>query len=160
MALSQEDVQGRVMIFQFLQQHREQLRQQAQILERQSLEAEMTSQALDNLSTLPEDNEVLLPLGSGMYAPGKTAKVKEVLVDVGANVAIKKPVPEAKAIVEARKKELEDTGERMQKDLQETLMMIQQVAGDIQQYQVEQGQQSGEASEGESSEEGEEEGAA
>ena len=53
MALSQEDVQGRVMIFQFLQQHIEQLRQQAQILERQSLEAEMTSQALDNLSNLP-----------------------------------------------------------------------------------------------------------
>jgi len=135
MCMDEKEVQNKIVMFQLLQQHVEQLRQQAQILERQALEAELTSQALENFTQLKEDTEILLPFGSGMYAPGKSAKVETVLTDVGSNIVVKKSVEDSKKTIDKRKKELEDTGKKMQDDLQETLLKIQMIAAEIQEYQ-------------------------
>jgi len=76
--------------------------------------------------------DVLFPLGSAAYTKGKVVDENNLIVEVGAGVALEKTADEANTILEKRKKELQDAMEVLQKDMQNIAATMQQIEADTQ----------------------------
>jgi len=98
--------------------------QQAEVLQQQidSLNATITelSVAMDTLETVKgEDNkETLVPIGAGSFLITELKNTDEVIIGLGAGVAVKKKIDDAKVTITEQKNELEELREKMSADLQ------------------------------------------
>ena len=99
--------------------------QQAQILQRRmdlinsSLqEITLTSESLDELKNVEEDNEVLMPLGSGIYVKARIIERKKVIFSLGADVVADKDITGAQLSLDQRsmalQSALQNTGQQLQ----------------------------------------------
>jgi prefoldin alpha subunit len=105
---------------------------QAEVLQQQietlnATIAELTV-AMDTLDTVKgEDNkETLVPIGAGSFLITELKNTDEVIIGLGAGVAVKKKVDDAKVTIAEQKKELEDLREKMSLDLQKITEYIMQ----------------------------------
>ena len=104
--------------------------QQAEVLQQQidSLNATITelSVAMDTLSTIKgEDNkETLVPIGAGSFLITELKNTEEVIIGLGAGVAVKKKIDDAKDTITEQKTELEELREKMSADLQKITQYI------------------------------------
>ncbi len=102
--------------------------QQAQILQRRielinaSLqEIALSSESLEELKNIGEDNEVLMPLGSGIYVKAKIMDKEKVIFSLGSDVAAEKDVTGAQLSLDERSMALQNA-------LQTTGQQLQQIA--------------------------------
>ena len=51
--------------------------------------------SLDDFSSLKKDSETLTTIANGIFAKSKITDTKELLVNVGSNVVVKKSIPES-----------------------------------------------------------------
>ncbi|KAL4655510.1 prefoldin subunit 5 [Arapaima gigas] len=107
-------------------------------------------EAKDSLNVLSKDNagkELLVPLTSSMYVPGKLNDVERVLVDVGTGYYVEKNVSDAKEFFKRKIDFLTKQIEKIQPALQEKHAMKQAVIEvmnmKIQQLHSQQASQSG-----------------
>ncbi|MEM2133421.1 MAG: prefoldin subunit alpha [Candidatus Jordarchaeaceae archaeon] len=105
--------------------------QQARILQRRidlinaSLqEIALTTESLDELKNVTEDNEVLMPLGSGVYVRAKIIDMKKVITTIGAEVAVDKDITGAQLSLDQRSMALQNA-------LQTTGQQLQEIANKI-----------------------------
>lgn len=97
---------------------------QAEVLQQQieSLNATLTelTVALDTLDTVKgeENNETLVPIGAGSFLITELKNTDEVIIGLGAGVAVKKKIDDAKDTITEQKKELEDLRNKLTSDLQ------------------------------------------
>jgi len=98
--------------------------QQAEVLQQQieTLNTTITelSVAMDTLETIKgEDNkETLVPIGAGSFLITELKNTDEVIIGLGAGVAVKKKIDDAKITITEQKTELEELREKMSADLQ------------------------------------------
>jgi prefoldin alpha subunit len=102
--------------------------QQAQVLQRRidlinsSLqEIALTSESLDELKNVEDDNEVLMPLGSGVYVKAKIVERKKVIFSLGADIVADKDITAAQLSLDQRSSALQNA-------LQSTAQQLQQMA--------------------------------
>ncbi|MEM2143886.1 MAG: prefoldin subunit alpha [Candidatus Jordarchaeaceae archaeon] len=105
--------------------------QQAQILQRRmelinaSLqEIALTSESLDELKNIDEENEVLMPLGSGIYVKARIIERKKVIYSIGADIVVDKDITGAQLSLDQRSMALQNA-------LQATGQQLQQMANKI-----------------------------
>ncbi|WXG40586.1 MAG: prefoldin subunit alpha [Candidatus Freyarchaeum deiterrae] len=103
--------------------------QQAQILQRRidlinsSLqEIALTSESLEELKNIEEDNEVLMPLGSGIYVKARVVERKKVIFSLGADIVADRDITGAQLSLDQRSMALQNA-------LQNTGQQLQQMAG-------------------------------
>jgi len=77
-------------------------------------------------------NDILFPLGSAAYTKGVIADKNRLIVEVGAGVALEKTSDDATAILEKRKKELQQAIGLVQKEIQNISVMMQKIETDAQ----------------------------
>ena len=98
--------------------------QQAEVLQQQieTLNTTITelSVAMETLETIKgEDNkETLVPIGAGSFLITELKNTDEVIIGLGAGVAVKKKIDDAKVTITEQKTELEELREKMSADLQ------------------------------------------
>ncbi len=102
--------------------------QQAQILQRRielinaSLqEIALSSESLDELKNIVDDNEVLMPLGSGIYVKAKIIEKEKVIFSLGAEIAAEKDITSTQLSLDQRSMALQNA-------LQTTGQQLQQIA--------------------------------
>lgn len=102
--------------------------QQAQILQRRielinaSLqEIALSSESLDELKNIGDDNEVLMPLGSGIYVKAKIIEKEKVIFSLGAEIAAEKDITSTQLSLDQRSMALQSA-------LQTTGQQLQQIA--------------------------------
>jgi prefoldin alpha subunit len=93
--------------FQLLTQHLKQLQQQHALLQQQMLEMASSIQSLDDMAKVKEQTEILVPLSSGVFARAKISDTGNLIVNVGANVAVSKTAGQARELMEKQLKESE-----------------------------------------------------
>jgi prefoldin alpha subunit len=84
--------------------------------------------AMDTLETVKgEDNkETLVPIGAGSFLITELKNTEDVIIGLGAGVAVKKKIDDAKVTIAEQKKELEDLRDKMSLDLQKITEYIMQ----------------------------------
>ncbi len=106
--------------------------QQAEVLQQQieTLNATISelSVAMDTLTTVKgEDNkETLVPIGAGSFLITELKNTDDVIIGLGAGVAVKKKIDDAKVTIAEQKAELEELREKMSSDLQKITEYIMQ----------------------------------
>ncbi len=114
----EKKLQEKFIEFQVMQQQLAQMQKNIQQLNTQKGEIEGIQQSLTELGEVNVDSDILVPVCSGVFAKAKLADNRELLVNVGSNVTVKKNIPEVKGLLAKQVAEVEKTEEQMKKQLE------------------------------------------
>lgn len=128
---SQEKLQEKLMLFQLMEKQLEVLKQQGSLAENRSAELETASSTLRDMEKLKGGNEILFPLGGGLYGRASSTS-KEILAELGAGVVMKKSIKEAAEFLEERKKEIRKAAEQIEEQTNTLVERLNELAPEIQ----------------------------
>ena len=111
-----KDFQEKLMRYQILDNRIKALMNRRDFLLGRILEIENTLSSVEEVQKSKGD-EIFLPLGSSVHVPGTLHKTKNMIVELGADVAIECTTERAKEILEKRKKIIEDGLQAIEKEL-------------------------------------------
>lgn len=118
MTEKEENLQKFYLEFQMLDQHIKQLEKQSASINDQLMEFIMTIQSLDDMKNTDEKTEILVPLSSGIYAKAELKDNKNLIVNVGSNIALIKDVGSTKKMIEDQINEIKKLQENLVNQLQ------------------------------------------
>ncbi len=127
----QEAMQEKAILYQILQKHLEGLTQNAVMIERRYEEMEAARMAMEDISRLKENNEVLIPLGSGFFTYGKIADSRKMLAELGAGIFMDKDIESSRQLLEERRKEMEKLAQEMQTEMSEVSSRLNELAMEL-----------------------------
>jgi prefoldin alpha subunit len=89
-------------------------------------ELRVSSMTLDGLEKEKKDAQLFVPIGGGSYIKAKLASADEVVVGIGADVAVERTTKEAKENLENRLAELEKTRTSLGQQLGQVIEKIRE----------------------------------
>ena len=92
--------------FQMIDQHIKQMQKQLEAVTHQMMELTMTSSSLDEFEKIKPGKEIFVPLSSGIFAKASIKETSELIVNVGANVVVKKDVASTKGLIRKQMEEI------------------------------------------------------
>lgn len=123
-----------------LDQLKNQLTQEVQVLQDSLSRLRMvqqsfvsSEQSLDQLKVLESSQQILVPLTSSLYVPGRLVDSNQVLVDIGTGYYINKPVEDARKYFEKKIEFLSKQLDQLQPILQQKAMLREEVLDIFQQ---------------------------
>ncbi len=114
----EKKVQEMYMEFQMIDGQIKQLQNQLEMITHQLVELTVTGGSLDDFSKIKEGIEIFVPLSAGIFAMAKLMEKSELLVNVGANVAVKKDIPSTKALIQNQIEEIKRIQNQMMDELE------------------------------------------
>ena len=120
MAAKEEQLKEKYMEYQLLMQQAQQLQQNIEALEKHILNLRSLNDNLDSISKVKTNEEMLMPLGSGLFLKGSLQDNNNILMNVGANVVVEKSIEEAKETVSKQLEEVTVVLEQMQHEVDHT----------------------------------------
>ena len=129
--MTQEQLQQKYLQLQLTEQQIRQLQQQIMVLEQQILEFKTVEESLNNLSKTKNNTPLFSPLGLGMFLQTELKNNKEIIMNVGSKVIVKKPIIEAKEILKKQTKEVENTIILLKEQMSNSISMINSLSKDI-----------------------------
>lgn len=115
--------------YQQIQQQMEQVQEYIERVEENIQELDETREAVGDLEDQEIGSEILVPVGSGVFAVGELKENEKVVTDVGADSYEKKELEDAQELLGQRKSQMEDTRDELTEtiqDLQEEMQELQQ----------------------------------
>lgn len=129
-AANEEQIRELVGRMQAYQSRMEMLQQQAGMVQASIDDIDNALKALSALEGQETGHEMLVPIGAGSFVHATVARPGNILVGLGAGVSVERNVPDARAIFQSRRTELE-------KLLAETTGAYEQVANELVRLQQE-----------------------
>ena len=103
------------------------IQQQIELIQASIAEIDAFMNTLNDIEG-QESVEDFVPFGAGYFMKGELKSTDEIIVSIGAGIAIKKDADGARKIISGQKKELEDSRDKMLANLQQ----VTDVAGNLQ----------------------------
>jgi prefoldin alpha subunit len=103
------------------------LEQQVEAIRASLAEVEILESTLEDIKD-EKSLETLVPVGAGSFMHAEIKQTDEVIMSIGAGVAIKKSAEEAKETLSLQKEELSDSLDKMLKNLQKISQIIAQLS--------------------------------
>lgn len=128
----EQEMQQKLILYQLLQKHLEELSNQAGMLESKLIEIETTSGTLSDLMGVKERDELVFPLGSGCYGYGRLDDKGKIMVDIGAGNLLNKTPTQAATFLEEKKEEIRKLSERLVREVSEVSSRLNSLAEEIQ----------------------------
>ena len=100
------DSQEKYLELQMLNNQLRQIQQQMQSIEVQAQEMDKLSTALEEAKSIKKGQELLVPLGQGIFLRSKADNMEHVIVSVGADIILEKSFDEALELVKRQQQEL------------------------------------------------------
>jgi len=91
----------------------------------QILELKSLNKNLDDLSSVEEDKDMVIPLGAGIFIEAKTKGTREVLMNVGSGVMARKSFEDAQKILTKQVSDLEGLAAQLEGNLQKIFASVQ-----------------------------------
>ena len=105
------------MEFQMLEQHIRQLQSQLEMVTHQLMELAATSSSLDEFKKISSGKDIFVPLSAGIFAKASIKDTSDLLVNVGANVAVKKDIDSTKKLIQGQMDEIRKIQKQMADEL-------------------------------------------
>lgn len=129
--MDQKMMQEKAMQREIYREQAKQAQQEIMRLEAQMQELETVKESAKVLENEKAGSDVLIPVGAGIFIPGKLGSAKELLVSVGAGVVVKKTVPETVAFLDDKiclvKKAISD----IKNEVRKIGVAMQSISGDM-----------------------------
>ena len=110
----------------------EALQENLSMIDSSVMQMDAAIDALNAASTLTGDNEILLPVGADSFLSAKITDTKNVLVGVGAEVAVQKNIADAISDAKSKKDVLVKTRETRGGELERLVGIAQEMAPKLQ----------------------------
>ena len=114
----EKKAQEMYMEFQVIEQHIKQMQSQLEMVTGQLIELNATSGSLDEFKKISPGKEIFVPLSSGIFAKASIKDTSELLVNIGANVAVKKDVDSTKKLIQSQIEEVKSMQARIINELE------------------------------------------
>ena len=114
----EKKAQEMYMEFQMIDGQIKQLQNQIEMITRQLIELTVANNSLDDFGKTKEGKEIFVPISAGIFAKAVLMERSELLVNVGANVAVKKDVPSTKALLQNQIEEIKRIQKQMMDELE------------------------------------------
>jgi len=118
--MSEEKLQNMYMEYQMISNSIKQLEQQNVSLDNQLMELAHTSQGLIDMKDVKKGNEILVPISAGIYAKAELKEEGNFIVNVGADIAVKKNIVDTKMIIDGQMEEIGNLKEKISLELQKS----------------------------------------
>lgn len=105
----------------------EDLRRRIEVLNTTLAELASAKSALEEISALGEGEELLVPIGAGVFVRAKLANNRSVLVTLGANIIVERTVDEARKFLEEREQRVRDLLQKSAADYQALANRLREV---------------------------------
>jgi len=102
-----KEVQKKYIEMQTVQQQIAQISEQNELLQQQRMELANTVESLNDLKRIESEKELLTPISQGIFVSSKVGKVKELFVNVGSGIIVKKNVDDAVKLIEGQVVEID-----------------------------------------------------
>ena len=116
---TQEDFNKLVNEINIYKQQVELIQNQIDLIRTSMAEVEALSNTLDDLKG-KDSIEAFVPVGAGSFMRAELKNTDDIIISIGAGVAVKKDVEGAKEIIAAQKEDLADSLDKMLAQLQQT----------------------------------------
>lgn len=114
---NQENLQQRQIELQMLEQQMQHIQKQLQLLDQQAQDLAITIEAIDDISKSKPGKEILVPVNSGIFLKGELKETEDFIINVGANVAVKKSSAETKKLIEDQLIEIKNFKQRLKANM-------------------------------------------
>ncbi|MFQ5474879.1 MAG: prefoldin subunit alpha [Candidatus Nanoarchaeia archaeon] len=104
----EKEMQRKYVAYQMMEQQIKQVHEQLEKFEQQVAEIKHVEEQLEEVKKIKKDTEALIPVANGIFIKGRVVKTDEVIVNVGADVAVKKKVEDTQALLRSQIKEIEN----------------------------------------------------
>ena len=101
-------LQQKYVEYQMMEQQFKQMQEQLEKFDQQASEISAISRQLDELKGCRKESDTLVPVANGIFVKGRIIDTDEVVVNVGAGVAVKKTVDETKTLLQSQAAEIEN----------------------------------------------------
>jgi len=127
----QENIQQKYFEMQMIASQIKEQQKQMQLLENQLIELATSKKSLDDFEKVKEGNAIRVPLCPGIFAEAELKNNKELLVNIGASVIVKKTVYEAKKIIESQFTEIQKIQKQSIENIQKLNSQAQKIEREI-----------------------------
>ena len=117
----EKKAQEMYMQFQALDQHIKQLQRQLEAVTQQLMELTATGISLDEFKKISAGKEIFVPLSSGIFAKASIKDTSDLLVNVGANIAVKKDIDSTKKLIQNQMEEIRKIQKQMVDELEKMM---------------------------------------
>lgn len=128
---TEKRLQEKVMAYKMLENRLETLGKQQSMFANRMMEINNTIASVEEIKKGEQD--ILFPLGSAAFAKGKVSEEKRIIVEIGAGVVLEKTIEDGIALLEERKKELENANTVLNNEIETIARQMQVIEADTQQ---------------------------
>ena len=125
-------VQEKYIELKTLEQHIKELQSQLEMVTNQLFELTVTSNSIGEFSKINSGKEVFVPLSSGIFAKAAIKDTSELLVNVGANIVVKKDIASTKKLIQDQAEEIKKVQSRMVNELEKIANHAAQLESQLQ----------------------------
>ncbi len=130
--MTDQKMTEKYVMLQIFQQNMEALKKQQDMIEQQFLETRSTINAIEEMKKNGNENEILVPFGSGCFAKGKIIDRDSLLTDIGAGIISDKKTVDVKTLLKERSEEIEKTVEEIQVQMEQIAEKMNEIGSEIQ----------------------------
>jgi len=116
--LSIDDLNKMVVQVKFLEEQIERLQSQLQLIETSIFNLESTNATIENIKTVKEGEDILIPIGNTSFLKGKVTDTKGLIINLGADIFADVTIEKAKENIDSRiddlRKAQQSVGSRLQ----------------------------------------------
>lgn len=127
---NEEQLQQKYAEFQLLNEQTNQIQQKNNLIEQQILQLNTVVDNLEGFDKVKDNSDLLFGIGPGIHAKG-ILKEKDLLVNVGSNILIKKTIPETISLVKVQIKELEEALEETKREYSLCCVRLQELQNEL-----------------------------
>lgn len=131
---AQTQINEKILSYRILQGRLEEIRREADMLERKFFETESTRQFLEDVQKGEKEIEMLMPIGNGFFAKGVVTD-KKLLMDIGAGIFANKSIEGSEVVLNNMKTEIEETVNKLNEEMSRTVEKLNGIASDVRKIQ-------------------------
>jgi len=116
--MDEQELQSKLMEVEIIKQQLGQMDQQRAQINARLMDAEAAAKTIADMKDVDGKVDILVPVGGGMFSKATVSDVGKLIVHVGADIAVEKTLPEAKALADEMKSGYEKMFNEIDKDIQ------------------------------------------